>query len=118
MPELDRQIAVTFEMTTRNDRGRPISVPTTLNLWASRRDTGADRFLETGGIRGQSRRNYRIRWNKDLLTAFENGENIRVVDPDGANFDQVSIVISEPYPSEKRAIRRRQYLDLTVEGST
>ena len=115
---LDRRIDVTFSITTRNDRGRAIGMVKTLNLWAMRRDTGADRFLETGGTRGQSRRTYRIRWNPALLTAFETGENIRVVDPDGTQFDQISVVVAEPDKNERRAIKRRQYLDVTCEGST
>ena len=107
----DRRITASFSTTSFNESGEPERADLSLELWATRVDTGADRLLETGGTRGQARRTYRVRWLRALVDAVEAGETVTIREP-GGDLEMRAITIAEPEGT------RRRFLDVTAEGSS
>ena len=55
---------------TRNDQGEFVpGALTALGAWARRRDVSAEKVIETGGIRGERIREWRVRWNGQIARA-------------------------------------------------
>lgn len=111
MASLDRLVMLVVDQGGRRTRGEYSPDNVTLTVWARRSDTRADRLLETGGARGQTRRTYRIRYDARVIQAFEAGRELRLTDPD-AELSTTFVTVAEPEGT------RRRWLDVTVEGST
>ena len=108
---MDRRITISFTTTTRYRASKAQTAATTRELWATRTDTGADRSLESGGVRGRSQRTYRIRYWPDLVAAVEAGETATVTER-GSALAQTVVNVAEPDGT------RRRFLDVTARGST
>ncbi len=109
----DRRVTITYDRGGTSTRGEYAPDNVTVNVWASRLDTSANRLLEAGGARGAVRRTYRIRYLPPVVEALEAGRRVRVVEAGNAFAGGTSIVtVAEPPDT------RRRFLDITVEGST
>ena len=124
MAELDRRITLAIQGARVVNRfGESVVEFVVATVWAKKRDLGIDLLIETGGSRGDSRREWMIRWRDDVFPAFDDGRSVYIQEQgetlpadtdygeqayDGPSLNRVTSV------AEPRRADRRRFLNLAV----
>ena len=117
MPELDRRITVLIQQPgTRNMYGEYVPGAVVRQIaWGFRTDRSLSDIVETGGLRNEAQRTYRIRWDRQIMASevanlsFEDGS--QTSDGTAWNWDVVNMV--ERTGRMGQDTYRRRWIDLT-----
>ena len=112
----DRQIIVSVQATgSRDEHGEYVPGPSTdIRTWASKRDRSAEDVATEGGQRGETRRDWRVRWDSRIVATLV---SLLSVTDDGQIFNVLNVV--EPTRQGRgQADLRRRFLDLQGVSTT
>ena len=106
----DRRITINVTSEGhRDERGEYVpGAVTALGVWARRRDVSQESKVERGGTRGETSRDWRVRW--DSRIASSTTANLKVEDG-GETFNIINLV--EVTQQRRGPDLRRRWLDLT-----
>ena len=112
---LDRLIEVTYlGVGTRNMYGEYITpAPRKHRVWANQKDRDLTHVIESGGKRGERRRDWRIRWHEEI--AYADTSLLTVEDftsEDVAGHHIVWSVVNMVEVEFRDGQRRRRWLDI------
>lgn len=109
MPQ-DRIVTVNVTaMGDRDEHGDFVPGPVTAHrVWVSKRDDDAERVIETGGMRSERQRRWRMRWIGSVYTSALS--LLQVVD-NGRIFNVINVV--EVVNQRNAPDLRRRFIDLT-----
>ena len=112
----DRRIIVNVNTEgSRDEHGEYVpGAVTALGVWASRRDVSQERKLERGGIRDETSRDWRIRWDSRIA----NSPTSLLKVEDGAESFTISNIVEVTQQRRGEGDLRRRFLDLTGIRST
>ena len=93
---LDRRLTVTYEGPGgyRNTQQEYVPGPTiTRGIWATRRDLSSQDVIDVGGSRTEVRRDWQIRWDKQISEIREDGllVSLKVIDK-GKSFNVENVI--------------------------
>ena len=70
MPELDRLVHITVNVTDYDDEGNPVAAPVyAADVWARREDYGVSSRFDEGGVRSASSSVFQIRYHPQIASA-------------------------------------------------